>query len=554
MTKLCEGRVAIITGAGRGIGREHALLLAHHGAKIVVNDLGGSMDGEGNDQGPAQDVVDEIKAIGRRGHREHRRHQRLGWRRAPRAVGGRHLRRARRAHQQRRHPPGPHAHQHERGGVGRGDQGAPEGHLRPGAARRRVLARALEGRRDQRRPHHQHVVAVGHLRQRRADQLRRRQGRHRQLHDHRRQGARSLRRHRERHRARGAHPDDRGPRDGQRPRGDQGADVAGAHRPDRLLAGEPGGGPRHRPGLRRHRPDAVRQRRAGTGARPSRTRPTTWPSSVRRCRSWSPRPAPTPTCRASTKPETRKERTMPINPDAVGTKSEPARRKWTSKDALIYALGVGAGAADPLDELAFTTENTNDVAQRALPTIAVVLGPLGGGMGSIGTFNPAMLVHGEQGITLHQEIPVEGELEAVERDHRDLRQGQGRGRGVREHVDPGQHRRAAVLDPHVGLHPRRGRLGRRPRSVRHAQPGARARARPHRHRADPHRPGAALPAVRATATRSTPTRRSPPWAASTVRSCTACAPTASPVGRSCTRCAAAIRPASRAWTPASRPR
>ena len=53
MSKLCEGRCAIITGAGRGIGREHALLLAHHGAKIVVNDLGGSMDGEGDDIGPA---------------------------------------------------------------------------------------------------------------------------------------------------------------------------------------------------------------------------------------------------------------------------------------------------------------------------------------------------------------------------------------------------------------------------------------------------------------------------------------------------------------------
>jgi acyl dehydratase len=103
---------------------------------------------------------------------------------------------------------------------------------------------------------------------------------------------------------------------------------------------------------------------------------------------------------------------MPINPDAVGARSEPSRRSWTSKDALLYALGVGAGAADPLQELEFTTENTSSAPQRALPTIAVVLGPLGGGWDKLGSFNPAMLVHGEQGITLHREIPVEGELEA----------------------------------------------------------------------------------------------------------------------------------------------
>jgi len=104
---------------------------------------------------------------------------------------------------------------------------------------------------------------------------------------------------------------------------------------------------------------------------------------------------------------------MPINPEAVGSRSEPARRSWTSKDCLIYALGVGAGAADPLQELEFTTENTSGAPQRALPTMAVVLGTLGGGWDKIGSFNPAMLVHGEQGITLHREIPVEGELEAV---------------------------------------------------------------------------------------------------------------------------------------------
>ncbi|MFQ6396232.1 SDR family NAD(P)-dependent oxidoreductase [Nocardia sp. KC 131] len=59
-----EGRVAVITGAGRGIGRAHARLLAERGASVVVNDLGGSAEGEGSDVGPAQSVVDEIIAAG----------------------------------------------------------------------------------------------------------------------------------------------------------------------------------------------------------------------------------------------------------------------------------------------------------------------------------------------------------------------------------------------------------------------------------------------------------------------------------------------------------
>src|SRR3954466_10895637 len=64
MARLCEGRVALVTGAGRGIGREHALSLAHHGAKVVVNDLGGDVSGTGEDASPAQSVVDEIVAAG----------------------------------------------------------------------------------------------------------------------------------------------------------------------------------------------------------------------------------------------------------------------------------------------------------------------------------------------------------------------------------------------------------------------------------------------------------------------------------------------------------
>jgi acyl dehydratase len=96
---------------------------------------------------------------------------------------------------------------------------------------------------------------------------------------------------------------------------------------------------------------------------------------------------------------------MPLDPDAVGTTSDPIEVSWTSKDALLYAVGIGAGH----EELAFTTENTTDVDQQVFPTFPVVIGwGRGSAMGKIGTFNPALLVHGQQAVTLHRPIPVEG--------------------------------------------------------------------------------------------------------------------------------------------------
>ena len=85
---------------------------------------------------------------------------------------------------------------------------------------------------------------------------------------------------------------------------------------------------------------------------------------------------------------------MPINPEAVGAKGAPSTRSWTSKDALLYAVGIGAGT----DELQYTTENTKNIDQKVFPTFAVIVGGGGIPMREVGSFNPTLMVHGEQGI------------------------------------------------------------------------------------------------------------------------------------------------------------
>jgi acyl dehydratase len=98
-----------------------------------------------------------------------------------------------------------------------------------------------------------------------------------------------------------------------------------------------------------------------------------------------------------------------MNLDAVGSTSEPTTRSWTSTDCLLYALGVGAGALEPAGfELEYTTENSAGFEQRVLPTFATIVGMGGASRSSLGTFDPAMLVHGEQSIELHGPIAPDG--------------------------------------------------------------------------------------------------------------------------------------------------
>src|SRR3954453_20497892 len=108
---------------------------------------------------------------------------------------------------------------------------------------------------------------------------------------------------------------------------------------------------------------------------------------------------------------------MPMNLDAVGAVSQPGKNSWTSKDALLYALGVGAGQTDPTGfELEFTTENSQNITQKVLPTIPVIISMGGGpGLPRWGDFDFRMLLHGEQGVTIHGPIPPDGEVETTSR-------------------------------------------------------------------------------------------------------------------------------------------
>jgi acyl dehydratase len=98
---------------------------------------------------------------------------------------------------------------------------------------------------------------------------------------------------------------------------------------------------------------------------------------------------------------------MPLDHGAVGVESPPHERSWTATDALLYAVGVGAGIDAPLEELAFTTENSDGVEQQVLPTYAVLLAQVPGAR-RIGDFDPAMLVHAEQAFELHRPLPAAG--------------------------------------------------------------------------------------------------------------------------------------------------
>ncbi len=127
---------------------------------------------------------------------------------------------------------------------------------------------------------------------------------------------------------------------------------------------------------------------------------------------------------------------MGIDPNSVGATAGPSTQTWSSRDTLLYALGVGAG----LDELAFTTENSHGIDQQVLPTFGVIAG---GGLAAIakaGDINWGRLVHGSQSVRLNRPLTPDGEL-SVTSEIADI-QDKGEGKNaiitlVGRGVDPG---------------------------------------------------------------------------------------------------------------------
>jgi acyl dehydratase len=99
---------------------------------------------------------------------------------------------------------------------------------------------------------------------------------------------------------------------------------------------------------------------------------------------------------------------MALDHSLIGVAGEPHERSWTSTDALLYAIAVGAGLGDPLRELEFTTENSAGIEQQVLPTFGVLVARGGGAGRSLGDFDRARLVHAEQAFELHRPLPVAG--------------------------------------------------------------------------------------------------------------------------------------------------
>ena len=193
--ELLEGRVVIVTGGGRGLGRQHCLELARHGAAVVVNDLGSGLHGEAEAATPAQEVVAEIAGAGGTASADDTSVTDFDGVAALVENVVAELRPARCRRQQR----GNHPRSHDHGDVGgrlrpRGCR-TPQGHVEPHASRLCVLAGRNQSGTGGRRPDRQHDVGRGVVRQHRPVELRARQGGDRQSHLDHRDGDGSLRGH-----------------------------------------------------------------------------------------------------------------------------------------------------------------------------------------------------------------------------------------------------------------------------------------------------------------------------------------------------------------------